>query len=82
MRITFVNGVGVEAIEPVGCTLTAEERDFVFGTAILSDCSILPDVKAKPGESWSVDGQELAGLLDPSLRGRPSGRVVVAARGP
>jgi len=78
VRITYVDGVGVEAIAPVGCTLSAEERDFIFGTAILSDCYILPDTGAKVGESWPVDGRQLAGLLDPSLRGRASGRVVVA----
>jgi len=78
VRITYVDGVGVEAIEPVGCSLTAEERDFAFGTAILSDCYILPDVTLAPGKTWQVDGAQLAGLLDPSLRGRPTGRVVIA----
>ncbi len=78
VRITFVDGVGVESVEPVGCTLTAEERDFVFGTATLSDCYILPDVKVAPGKTWAVDGSQFAGFLDPSLRGRPSGQVVIA----
>jgi len=78
VRIVYVDDIGVESIVPVGCTFTAEERDFVFGTAILSDCHILPDVKIGPGTTWTVDGSELAGLLDPSLRGRSSGQVVLA----
>ena len=48
VRITYVNGIGVDSIEPIGCTLTAAERDFVFNTAVLSDYYILPDVKLKP----------------------------------
>ncbi len=74
VRITYVDGVGVEAIEPVGCTLTAEERDFVFGTAALSDC-YLWDLKKAVGQRWAVDGSQLAGLLDPSLRGTAEGEV-------
>ena len=81
VKITYVDDIGVEAIEPIGCSLSAEERDFVFNTAILSDCYILPDVAIKTGQSWTVDGAQLAGFLDPSMRGRPSGEVVIA-RGP
>ena len=74
MRITYADGVGVESVAPIGCTLSAEERDFVFGTAVLSD-SYVWDLKRAPGERWSVDGSQLGGLLDPSLRGAGSGEV-------
>ncbi len=72
--ITYVDGVGVEAIEPVGCSLNQEELDFVAGTAVLSDCSIW-DLKKAPGERWQVDGAQLSGLIDPSLRGSTVGEV-------
>jgi hypothetical protein len=77
VRITYVDGVGVESIEPAGCTLSAQERDFVFNTAILSDYYILPDVKLKPGASWAVDGSQMGGFIDPSLRGATSGEVTI-----
>lgn len=74
VRITYVDGVGVEAIETVGCTLTQEERDFIFGTAVLSDCAIW-DLKKAVGERWQVDGSQLSGLIDPSLRASTSGEL-------
>jgi hypothetical protein len=74
VRITYVDGVGVESIEPVGCSLSQDESDFVFGTAILSDCYIW-DLKKAPGERWTVDGSQLSGLIDPSLRGRAAGEI-------
>ena len=74
VRIVYVDGVGVESILPVGCTLTAEERDFVAGTAILSDCYIW-DLKKAPMERWRVDGAQLSGLVDPSLRGSTEGMI-------
>ena len=74
VRITYVDGVGVEAIEPVGCTLTQAELDFIAGTAVLSDCSIW-DMKRAPGARWKVDGAQLSGLIDPSLRGSTDGEI-------
>jgi len=55
VRITYVDRVGVEVIEPVGCVLTAQERDFVAGTAVLSDC-YLWGLKKAVGQRWAVDG--------------------------
>jgi hypothetical protein len=74
VRITYVDGLGVESIEPVGCTLSAQERDFIFTTAVLSDCYIW-DLKKAPGERWKVDGAQLSGFIDPSLRGATEGEI-------
>lgn len=74
VRITYVDGFGVKAIEPVGCTLTRDEFDFVAGTAVLSDCYVW-DLKKAVGERWKVDGAQLSGLLDPSLRGAAEGEI-------
>jgi hypothetical protein len=77
VRITYLDGAGVESLEPVGCNLTGDERDLLFSTAVLSDCYILPDLTLKPGQTWTVDGSELGGFLDPTLRGIPEGEIVV-----
>ena len=80
VRIAFVDdGRGVESITPIGCQLTADEADLVWNTAVLSDCYLLPDVKVKAGETWKVDGRQLGGFLDPTLRGVPSGEIEVSA---
>jgi hypothetical protein len=77
VRIVYVDGIGVESVTPIDCGLTEDERDFVFSTAVLSDCHILPELKTKPGEFWKVDGAEFAGLFDPTWRGTPTGDVTI-----
>lgn len=77
VRITYVDGVGVESVDPVECTLTASEHDFLKRTAVLSDCYLLPDMKSTPGQSWNVDGSQFAGFLDPSIRAVPEGQITV-----
>lgn len=74
VRITYEDGKGVQAVEPVGCTLTPGEDDFIRRSAVLSDC-YLWDLKKAPGERWKVDGAQLIGLIDPSLRGAPMGEI-------
>ena len=72
VRITYVDGVGVNDITPIDCSLDADERDWVFDTATLSDCYILPDIKLAAGATWTVDRAQFAGFVDPSLpRSRP-----------
>ena len=77
VRIVYVDGLGVESVTPIDSGLTADERDFVFSTAVLSDCNILPELTTKPGEYWKVDGAEFAGLFDPTWRGTPTGDVTI-----
>ena len=78
IRIVYVDGLGVESVTPVGCSLDASERDFVFTTAALSDCYLFPEVNTKPGEKWTVEGAQFAGLFDPTWRGIPEGDIVIA----
>lgn len=80
VRLTFANGEGVTSIEPIGCDLSQDERDFIFASAVLADCLIMPDLEVKPGTTWPVDGQNLAGLIDPALRGDTSGTITIARR--
>lgn len=75
VRIVYVDGVGVDSVTPINCDLDDSERDFVFTTAVLSDCYILPEIKNKPGSKWKVDGTQFAGFIDPSWRGIPEGDI-------
>jgi hypothetical protein len=77
VRITFENAKGVTQIEPINCSLRDDERDFLMATAVLGDCFIMPDLKGKVGSKWNVAGQNLAGLIDPSLRGQTEGSVTI-----
>lgn len=81
VRIAFLDdGSGVESLMPIGCTLNADEVDFIKDTAVLSDCYFLPNVESKPDDTWTVPGNQLIGYLDPSLRGVPSGEIVVVRK--
>lgn len=76
VRIMYVDG-GDQLIEPVGCTLDEHEQCFLANSALLSDGYLFPDIYVRPGRPWSVDASQLAGYLDPSLRGTPSGTITV-----
>jgi len=76
VRITYADGVGVQSVEPVGCTLTEQELGFLEATAVLSDCHLM-DLKINPGGTWTVDAGQLAGLIDSSLRGVPTGTISI-----
>lgn len=75
IRIVYRDGMGVESLQPEGCSLNPDELDFVKRTAVLSDCYLMPNLKIAPGEPWSVNGSEMANFLDPTLRAFPSGEV-------
>ena len=77
LRITYVDGIGVESIEPIGCQLTASEGAYLFHTAVLRDAYLLPSEKVPPGATWKVDGSQMVGLFGPSIRGVPQGELVV-----
>jgi hypothetical protein len=77
VRITYVDGLGVQGLEPIGGPLSAAEQDFLKRVAVLSDCYILPDRASRPGDRWAVNGAQLASFLDPTLEGFPDGEVWV-----
>ncbi len=77
LRITYVDGIGVESIEPIGCQLTATDGAYLFRTAVLRDAYLLPNEKARPGRTWKVDGSQLVGCFIPSINGLPQGELVV-----
>jgi hypothetical protein len=75
VRITYEDGRGVVSLVPVGCTLTEEERDFLFASAVVTDAFLMPDKASKPGDEWEVDGRAFVDFLPPSWRGVTSGQV-------
>ncbi len=77
IRITYRDGVGVTRLEPVGCTLTTDEESFLNHTSAFADYWLLPDLSMGNGKEWDVDAAHLASLIDPSLRGVPSGQIVL-----
>jgi len=77
VRITYEDGRGVVELQPVGCSLTEEERDFLFASAVITDAFLLPDQQSKPGDVWDVDGAAFADLLPPSWRGVPRGKISI-----
>jgi hypothetical protein len=77
VRITYEDGRGVVELQPVGCGLTEEERDFLFASAVVTDAFLLPDERSEPGDAWDVDGAAFADLLPPSWRGVPRGKISI-----
>jgi hypothetical protein len=77
VRLTFEDGRGVVNVEEVQGTLTEDERNLIFKTAVLFDYHIMPDLDIGIGEEWAVDGQHLGVLLDPTWKGVPSGEITV-----
>jgi len=77
VRITYEDGRGVVELQPVGCSLTEEERDLLFASAVVTDAFLLPDEQSKPGDVWDVDGAAFADLLPPSWRGVPRGKISI-----
>ena len=77
LRITYVDGIGVESIEPVGCQPAATDVDYLFHRAVLWDAYLLPNEKVQPGGAWGVDGSQLVGFFGPSMRSIPQSELVV-----
>lgn len=74
VRITYVNGKGVEKIEPLGCDLTEQERNLVFATAAASDIYVLPDLNQMK-EPWTIRAQDVLPVVDPSFDAHFTGEV-------
>lgn len=76
-RVTYTDGQGLVSLEPVGCSLTQEERNYLEGMSVLGDCYLLPNLESRPGQYWDVEARELTEFLPPTWRGRPSGAVTI-----
>jgi hypothetical protein len=75
VRITYADGIGVESVEPIGCTLIRPDVRLLFRTPVLADCYILPRPESLPGRKWKVDARQFTGLVELGQRVVPSGRM-------
>jgi len=76
VRITYVDGLGVESVEPLGCDLTSSELAFLFNAAVLSDCYLFPGEGGRRRGKWQVDAGQLVDFLDPAFRAVPRGKIL------
>lgn len=76
-RIHYRNGVGVTAIEPVGCTLTGDEQDLLFAISAFSDIFVFEDVDCEIGTTWDINGVDFLPIIDPSMNASLAGRLTV-----
>src|SRR5262249_8302750 len=68
---------GVIQVTPVVGEMSDDERAFHFSSSLLSDTMIFPDTELKVGDTWSVDGINFMGLIDPSLLAYTDGQVTL-----
>lgn len=70
VRITFVDGVGVDSIKPLGCDLTDAELTYLFSLPVVGDAYIVPRKKMSgPPGNCLIPGELLASLLGPAMHG-------------
>ncbi len=74
VRITYEDGFGVTSVEPVGCTLSPSDRDFLSHTPVLADVLLAPSDSGRMDRS-TVSAIQLAWLFAPSLREIPCGQA-------
>ncbi|MDR0705162.1 MAG: hypothetical protein LBF88_09250 [Planctomycetaceae bacterium] len=79
VRITHRHGA-VEEIEPVGCDLTEAERNLCANLGVLADYHIMPKLDVPVGETWLVRADQFSNILDPSMRGIPSGTLEITRK--
>ena len=78
VKITFVDGCGVTSIEPLkGTKLSQREIDIIKRTNYVMDHYVMPDRQVEVDESWVVNGDVFAGLMDPRMSGRIDGQVTI-----
>jgi hypothetical protein len=77
VRVKYENGVGLTAITPIGCSISADGKSLIANMAMASDVYILPDLKCKEGDTWIINGVDMPPMFDPSLKAVPDGQIRV-----
>lgn len=67
VRITYVDGSGVESVVPIGCSLTGPELKMLIRTPVLADAFLLPGEDAEWGRPWKARAGELLAVADPAV---------------
>ncbi len=81
VRITHRDGA-VQNIEPVGCDLNESERAICANLGVLADYHVMPKLDVAVNETWNVRADQFSNMLDPSMRGVPSGMLEITRRKP
>lgn len=77
VRLTYVDGVGVESVQPVGCTLSAVDSDVLFRAPVLWHGYVLSNGRNNPGHVWSVDAAQLMDRIPPVMPGISQNEILV-----
>jgi hypothetical protein len=77
VRLHYVDGRGVQRLEPVWGAITPDERSFHMSSVVLSDCLLFPNEELPVGDSYEVDAEAFGDKIDPSFRTRLGGTVQV-----
>ena len=81
VRVTYVNGEGVTEITPLNGPIPGDVKGLLYSLSLASDVYLFPRLECKPGDSWSVRGQDLPPILDPSMMAVLDGSIQVTRRG-
>ena len=77
VRLTYVNGQGVQKVEPINCTLSENEMNFLMATAMISDTYVLVDPDCQVGAEWTIQGRDVLPVVDPSMHATMDGKLHV-----
>ena len=77
IRMTYLDGLGVESIEPIGCALGPLHVEFLFHTSLAADSYFLSQSWGPSGKPRALDASHLGVFLDPSLHAVVEGRTRV-----
>jgi hypothetical protein len=75
VRISYADGVGVETVEPIGCTLTEADVQLLMHTPVLANCYLLPRPESGPALEWTVNARQFVGLVELGQRVVPIGEI-------
>lgn len=72
VRITYVDGEGVQSVEPIGCQLSGAEAAYLMQTPVLADAHVFPIAPEQsdgtwPGGTWQIENWQFSRFLDPAL---------------
>ena len=77
VRLTYVDGVGVESIQPLGCTLNWADRNFLFLAPALWHGYALSGSGSNAPDGWSIDATQLMELMPPAMSRLAKGKILV-----
>jgi hypothetical protein len=77
VRLNYVDGVGVDSLTPIGCSLRLPDVEYLFRTPVLADCYIALAQATDSRRRRRVPASQFASFSDPSLRCAWTGNVLI-----